>query len=166
MPEAETSQFQPTHSNRPPVASSKKSSEQHEVHVFVVEDNEGRKDYPLVGEVYSIGRHPKSDICLGSLFVSRRHATLIRQQRDDGGYFYQIVDGDLHGQVSANGILVNGSKLPVRGVHNLKNEDEVVFGAGVSAKYYLHRRDEKRSGPLDDITLIDPGMVDYFNDQT
>lgn len=127
--------------------------------MLIVKDDEERpKEFPLGGEVYSIGRGPNCNIRLCSLFVSRRHATLVRQQREDGTYNYKIVDGNGKGQHSANGIIVNGRKLQV---HELKDEDEVVFGPGVSAKYRLRQRDDRKSGPLDpfDITLIDPGMV-------
>jgi pSer/pThr/pTyr-binding forkhead associated (FHA) protein len=167
MPEAETSQFhQPLH-NPPPIKLSKKSSEvsePHEFHWLVVKDDKGRRELPLGGDLYSIGRDPDSNIRLFSLFVSRRHATLVRQQREDGNYEYQIVDGNLQGQLSANGISINGRKIQV---HNLKNEDEVVFGAGVSAKYYLVKRGDGKTNSSDpfDITLIDPSMIEESDEE-
>ncbi len=132
--------------------------EPQEAHVLIVEDDNGSRKFPLGGEVYTLGRDPESDIRLFSLFVSRRHATLVRREHGDGSYDYEIVDGNLNGQLSANGILINGDKLQA---HTLKNEDEVEFGPGVKAKYVLKRK-EKKSGPLDpfDITLIDPSRVD------
>ncbi len=166
MPDTEISQSHQSPPSVPPSGSGTKPShlsEPQEVHVLIVEDDQGLRKYPLGGEVYSIGREPESDIRLFSLFVSRRHATLVRREREDGNYDYQLVDGNLKGQLSANGILVNGRKLPA---HTLKNEDEVVFGPMVSAKYYLLKRKEKNSGPLDpyDITLIDPSMVEESED--
>lgn len=128
-------------------------------HLLIVEDDKGRKEFPLEGTVYSIGRDPKCDIRLSSQFVSRRHATLLRRPREDGSYYYRIVDGDFKGKPSANGLLINGRKLQA---HDLQDEDEVVFGPQVRAIYYVLKRDSIPTGPPDefDITLISPGMMD------
>jgi len=165
MPDAETSQSQQSLSHLSPMRLSTKPSElsePQEAHVLIVEDDKGSRKFPLGGEVYSIGRDLESDILLNSLFVSRRHVTLLRRDRKDGNYDYQIVDGNLKGQLSANGILINGHKFQV---HTLNNEDEVEFGPGVRVKYLLKRK-ERKSGPLDpfDITLIDPSRVDESED--
>ena len=114
--------------------------------------------------VYTIGRDPKCDIRLVSQFVSRRHATLVRlPHEDDGSYYYRIVDGNLKGKPSANGLLINGRKLQA---HDLEDEDEIVFGPQVRAIYYLLSRDTIPSGPLDeyDVTLIGPNMMPEFED--
>ncbi|MBD1806739.1 FHA domain-containing protein [Microcoleus sp. FACHB-SPT15] len=130
----------------------------HQNHLLIIEDDKGRKEFPLEEAVYSIGRDPNSDIRLFSQFVSRRHATLVRRQREDGSPYYRIVDGNLKGQPSANGLIINGRKLQA---HDLQDEDEVIFGPQVSAKYYLLKTDPHPTGPPDefDITLISPGMI-------
>jgi pSer/pThr/pTyr-binding forkhead associated (FHA) protein len=127
-------------------------------HLLIIEDDKGRKEFPLEEAVYSIGRDPKCDIRLSSQFVSRRHATLVRRHREDGSPYYRIVDGNLKGKPSANGLMINGRKIQA---HDLQDEDEVVFGPQVSAKYYLLKRDVIPTGPPDefDITLISPGMI-------
>ncbi|NES22173.1 MAG: FHA domain-containing protein [Symploca sp. SIO3E6] len=176
MSKAKTSQFHQPPPNLSNIDISKEPGETSEfnvVHWLIVTDNKGERRYPLGGKVYSIGRDSNADICLFSMFVSRRHATLVRQKRKDGSYNYQIVDGDLEGRLSANGIMINGRKLLAPKIENklaaqnLKHQDMIVFGAGVSATY--HRLDrqqrpaESQSGsldPLDDITLIDPSMID------
>jgi pSer/pThr/pTyr-binding forkhead associated (FHA) protein len=81
----------------------------------------------------------------------------VRQQYEDGSYGYQIIDGDPKGQPSSNGILVNGCRIQV---HDLKHQDKIEFGSGVSATYL--KQGDKKTGPLDpfDITLIDPSRVD------
>jgi pSer/pThr/pTyr-binding forkhead associated (FHA) protein len=128
-------------------------------HLLIVEDDRGRKEFILKAPVYSIGRDPQCDIRLYSQFVSRRHATLVRLPRQDGTHYYRIVDGDAKGKGSANGLLINGRKIPA---HDLENEDDIVFGPQVRAKYYQLKRDTQPSGPLDpfDITLINPSMLD------
>jgi hypothetical protein len=102
--------------------------------LLIIKDNKGRREFPLEKDKYSIGRDPNCDICLFSEFVSRRHATLLRQQGEDGSPYYQIIDGNGKGKLSANGLWINGRKLQA---HNLQDEDEVVFGSDVGAKYYL-----------------------------
>ncbi len=127
-------------------------------HMLIIEDDKGRREFNLDQPVYSIGRDPRCDIRLVSQFVSRRHATLVQLPKEDGSYYYRIVDGNLRGQASANGLLVNGRKLQS---HDLFNSDEVVFGPQVRAIYYLLRRDAIQTVPPDefDITLISPGMI-------
>ncbi len=128
-------------------------------HLLIVEDDKGRKEVALKAPVYSIGRDAQCDIRLVSHFVSRRHATLVRLPRQDGTHYYRIVDGDAKGKGSSNGLLINGRRMAA---HDLENEDEIVFGPQVRAKYYQLKRDTQPSGPLDpfDITLINPSMLD------
>ncbi len=132
-------------------------------HLLIIEDDQGRKEFNLDSPVYSIGRDARCDIRLFSQFASRRHAMLIRLPREDGSSYYRIVDGDSKGILSANGLLINGRKIPA---HDLKNEDEIVFGPQVRAIYYFLRRETIPSGPLDewDVTLIGPNMMPEFDD--
>lgn len=166
MPETKASKSHQPSLNLPPIglgAESSGPSEPQEGHWLIVEDDKGRREFPLGGEVYSIGRSPTCDIRLYSLFVSRRHATLVRRQREDGSYYYRIVDGDLKGNFSSNGILINGRRLPA---HDLEHEDEVMFDPRVTAKYYRIKRETGKSAPVDplDVTLIDPGMLEDSED--
>jgi pSer/pThr/pTyr-binding forkhead associated (FHA) protein len=132
--------------------------EPHQNHLLIIEDDKGRREYVLDAPVYSIGRDPKCDIRLVSQFVSRRHATLVQLPHEDGSYYYRIVDGNLKGKTSANGLLINGRKFQN---HDLQNSDQVVFGPQVRAIYYLLKRDAIQTVPPDefDITLISPNMV-------
>ncbi|NEP20243.1 MAG: FHA domain-containing protein [Leptolyngbya sp. SIO4C1] len=131
--------------------------------ILIVEDSQGRREIILDGSVYSIGRDPKCDIRLSSQFVSRHHATLVQLPRDDESFYYRIVDGNLKGKPSANGMLINGRKLQA---HDLSNEDEIVFGPQARAIYYQLKRDTTSAVPLDefDITLISPNMVEEDTD--
>jgi pSer/pThr/pTyr-binding forkhead associated (FHA) protein len=127
--------------------------------ILIVEDSKGRREIVLDSSVYSIGRDPKCDIRISSQFVSRHHATLVQLPRDDDSFYYRIVDGNLKGKPSANGMLINGRKLPA---HDLTNEDEIVFGPQARAIYYQLRRDSLATMPPDefDITLISPNMME------
>jgi len=139
------------------------ASEPHLNSILIVEDSKGRREITLDGSVYSIGRDPKCDIRLSSQFVSRHHATLVQLPKDDNSYYYRIVDGNLKGKPSANGMLINGRKLQA---HDLKNEDEIVFGPQARAIYYQLKRDASSTLPPDefDITLISPNMVEEDTD--
>jgi len=121
-------------------------------HLLILEDNQGRKEFSLEKSVYSIGRQSDCDIRLFSHFVSRHHATLVRREHEDGSYYYRIVDGDLNGKPSANGLLINGRKLHA---HDLQDEDEIVFGPQVRAVYYLVNPDSLAIESTDewDVTL-------------
>lgn len=133
--------------------------------ILIVEDSQGRREILLSSSVYSIGRDPKCDIRLSSQFVSRHHATLVQLPKDDATYYYRIVDGNLKGKPSANGMLINGRKLQA---HDLKNEDEIVFGPQARAIYYQLKRDTTSTVPPDefDITLISPNMIDEEGDES
>ncbi len=135
-------------------------------HFFIVEDSKGRTQVLLTSETYSIGRAVNCDICLRSQFVSRHHATLLRQTDKDGNSYYRIVDGDGSGRSSANGLLINGKKMMS---HDLVDGDEVVFGPQVSAVYQYRHRDKFPTMPSNDpfdITLIDPSMMVDEDDMT
>ena len=127
--------------------------------ILIVEDSQGRHEIALESSVYSIGRDPKCDIRLASQFVSRHHATLVQLPRENENDYYRIVDGNLKGKPSANGMLINGRKLQA---HDLNNEDEIVFGPQARAIFYQLERDTFSGVTPDefDITLISPNMVD------
>ena len=126
--------------------------------ILIVEDSQGRREIVLDSSVYSVGRDVKCDIRLASQFVSRHHATLVQLPKDDETDYYRIVDGNLKGKPSANGMLINGRKLQA---HDLKNDDEIVFGPQARAIYYQLKRDTTSTVPPDefDITLISPNMI-------
>jgi pSer/pThr/pTyr-binding forkhead associated (FHA) protein len=131
----------------------------HKAHILIVEDDKGRREILLRKSKYSIGRAQQSDIRINSPFVSRHHATMIRQFDDHGYTYYEILDGDGYKSCSANGILINGRKVNNQ---QLRNGDKVVFGPQVFIVYQHTQRDIFPSLPLDDpfdITLIDPAMM-------
>lgn len=79
----------------------------------------------LTDSIYSIGRHGDSSIKLNSPEISRHHATLIRKDLGDNENIYILIDGDLKGKRSQNGILVNGKKTIY---HQLQDGDIICFG--------------------------------------
>lgn len=98
--------------------------------LVVIEDDWGSREIVLEQECYTIGRDPKSDICLHSQFASRQHAVLTRLNKSDGTYTYRIQDGNIDGKPSTNGIIINGHKQQSC---DLQAEDMIVFGPQVRA---------------------------------
>lgn len=137
------------------------TSSNYQKHLLIVEDDKGKREFILDAPAYSLGRSKRCDIRLESLFVSNRHATLIRLPEQDGSYSYQIIDGDGKGKHSTNGLSINGQKFRAR---ILKHNDRIVFGSNVQVTYLHMQRQDTSSAPLADplldVTLIDPGMVE------
>ncbi len=79
------------------------------------------QNYELT-EDYLIGRDRTCDIRLDNSAISRKHATLVRMQADDGE-FYCITDG-FRMQLSTQGILVNGDRVLSR---KLRSGDVITF---------------------------------------
>ncbi|MGK7940613.1 MAG: EAL domain-containing protein [Crocosphaera sp.] len=103
-------------------------------HLMVIEDKRYRQTISLEEETYSIGRQTDNSIVIYSQQASRRHGTLMkRKNRNNNSYSYWIIDGDINGQKSRNGIYVNGDKCFIK---ELKNGDLINFGCEVNATYY------------------------------
>ncbi|ABC99139.1 pSer/pThr/pTyr-binding forkhead associated (FHA) protein [Thermostichus sp. MS-CIW-21] len=104
-------------------------------HILVVEDRDGRRSQVLTSAKYFIGRDLANDICLNSQYASRYHAMLLRVPAEkEGEYYYRILDGDLEGRPSTNGLLINGQKIST---HQLKSGDVISFGPDAKATYIV-----------------------------
>ncbi|WP_308254910.1 FHA domain-containing protein [Geminocystis sp. GBBB08] len=91
----------------------------------------------LTESIYSIGRHSDSNIQLNSGAVSRNHATLMRTDLPSDESSYILIDGDLKGQRSQNGILVNGKRTIY---HKLKDGDVIIFGSSEIKAIYQQEK--------------------------
>ncbi|MEA5509243.1 EAL domain-containing protein [Crocosphaera sp. UHCC 0190] len=104
-------------------------------YVLVLEDSHSRRTISLEESKYYLGRHSSNSLVIHSRQVSRRHATLIRKfNRKTNQESFWILDGDLDGNKSQNGIFINGQKCLV---HELKDGDLINFGCEVNASYHL-----------------------------
>ncbi|BAU65828.1 hypothetical protein STA3757_32200 [Stanieria sp. NIES-3757] len=104
-------------------------------HVLILEDGDFKKKIILKEPTYSVGRHSSNDIILLSPKTSRNHATLLRRTDvKTNNFSYWILDGDLQGNRSRNGISVNGKKCLV---YELKDGDVINFGNEEKAKYQI-----------------------------
>jgi diguanylate cyclase (GGDEF)-like protein/PAS domain S-box-containing protein len=104
-------------------------------HILVVEDQKSKRIVALRENTYSLGRDPSSSIVIYDRQVSRHHATLLRvtdyQNHQD---FYRVIDGNLQGKRSTNGIMVNG-KYSLS--HELRPGDTIRFGSKAKATYQM-----------------------------
>ncbi|ACB52135.1 hypothetical protein cce_2787 [Crocosphaera subtropica ATCC 51142] len=120
-------------------------------HLIVIEDQKYRQTISLEDETYSIGRNTNNSIIIRSQQASRRHGTLMRRKNHrNNTYSYWIIDGDLDGNKSRNGIYVNGEKCLIK---ELKNGDLINFGCEVNATYYASH---EWSNTVTDITKTKP----------
>jgi diguanylate cyclase (GGDEF)-like protein len=104
-------------------------------HILAVEDTEGQRLLPLESTSHSIGRDSTNSIVLKSRAVSRQHALLLRvTSSDPNNYGFLIIDGNLQGRRSKNGIKVNGKKCHS---HRLKNGDQLLLGNLVKVRYLI-----------------------------
>jgi signal transduction histidine kinase/pSer/pThr/pTyr-binding forkhead associated (FHA) protein len=104
-------------------------------HLLIIDDAEGRRTISLEAATYSIGRDTTNSIVLHSKMVSRQHAILLRVTAPEtSNFLFRIIDGDLQGKRSTNGLIVNGRRLFS---HDLKHGDAVIFGGDVKTKYFV-----------------------------
>ena len=105
-------------------------------HVLVIDDEQGRRAVALSAATYSIGRDPSNAIVIHSAAVSRQHALLLRLPQKDGQYTYRLLDGNIEGKRSTNGISVNGRRCLS---WDLKDGDQILLGDQVRLQYYVRR---------------------------
>ena len=102
-------------------------------HILVIEDPSFTREMQLDAATYSIGRHSSNEIVLSCQKTSRNHATLLRRTDvKTSQCSYWILDGDLQGNRSRNGIYINGKKGLV---HELQSGDVVHFSGDASVRY-------------------------------
>ncbi|MFT0789014.1 FHA domain-containing protein [Synechococcus sp. OH20] len=105
-------------------------------HVLVIDDEQGRRAVALSAATYSIGRDPGNAIVIHSTAVSRQHALLLRLPQKDGQYTYRLLDGNIEGKRSTNGISVNGQQCLS---WDLKDGDQIQLGDQVRMQYCIRR---------------------------
>ncbi len=85
-------------------------NEKPNIHTLLITDAKGTRKMALTELKYTIGRDIGNNICINSKFVSRQHAVLLRiPGSKPGKHLYRIIDGDLAGKPSVNGVVINGS---------------------------------------------------------
>lgn len=102
-------------------------------HILAIEQDQNRQLISLEEATYTIGRHKANAIVLDNQTVSRNHAFLLRIcDVNTQQHTFRIIDGDLNGKRSHNGLWVNGKRCFV---HDLQDHDVISFGETVHATY-------------------------------
>ncbi len=79
-------------------------------HILLITDAKGTRKIALKELKYTIGRDISNNISINSKYVSRQHAILLRVPGNIAGtHLYRVIDGDLAGKPSVNGVIINSS---------------------------------------------------------
>jgi pSer/pThr/pTyr-binding forkhead associated (FHA) protein len=105
-------------------------------HTLLITDTKGTRKIGLKELKYTIGRDISNNISISSKFVSRQHAVLLRVPGNIAGtHLYRIIDGDLAGRPSVNGVVINGnSKISS---HELSHGDIISLAPDVQITYLV-----------------------------
>lgn len=101
---------------------------------LVVDSPSFTKVIRIQNSCYSIGRHPSNNIVIPSQQVSRRHATLIKKINPNLDISFHIIDGDLEGNRSRNGVWVNGEAYLER---ELNHGDVIALAEDIQIFYQV-----------------------------
>lgn len=103
-------------------------------HTLLITDAKGSRTFCLDGLKYTIGRDVSNNIQLHSRFVSRQHAVLLRVPASEPGrYLFRIVDGDLSGKPSVNGVMINHQQKITS--YELSHGDIIILAPNVQLIY-------------------------------
>ncbi|MDJ0659719.1 MAG: EAL domain-containing protein [Crocosphaera sp.] len=103
-------------------------------HILAFNLTSGERVFYLDESQYAIGRHPQNSIVINAEGISRHHATLIQKHKENDHFSYVIIDGNIEGYKSRNGLAVNGKRIDK---YELKHGDIVHFTKEVTAHYYI-----------------------------
>lgn len=105
-------------------------------HVLVLEDNQGARLISLESSSHTIGRDPSNSLVLRARDVSRQHALLLRvSSHESKNHGFMLIDGDLQGKRSRNGITVNNQRWI--SPHRLHHGDFIRFAQQVICRYLV-----------------------------
>lgn len=126
--------YRPPKASSPPPPDQVQKPQQPLHHLLLIEDQNGKRTVPLAAATCTIGRDESSNIVLASETISRQHAILLRVTSLQAiTHKFRIIDGDLQGERSTNGMTVNGQRCYS---HNLVHGDVIMFGGNVKARYF------------------------------
>jgi diguanylate cyclase (GGDEF)-like protein/PAS domain S-box-containing protein len=103
----------------------------------------------LESATYSIGRHVGNAIVISNNTVSGQHAILLRLNGiSHETHAFRIIDGNLQGSRSRNGLWINGNRCHA---HDLQDQDVIHIGPEVQAKYHCNSPtpDDSKGDPTD-----------------
>ncbi|MEB3227497.1 MAG: EAL domain-containing protein [Synechocystis sp.] len=126
---------------------------------LVVDSPSFKKVIRIQNSCYSIGRHPSNNIVIPSPQVSRRHATLIKKINPNLDISFHIIDGDLEGHRSRNGVWVNGDSYLER---ELNHGDVIALAEDIQIFYQVIPNPTFPEEHSDDRPLSPPELSVHF----
>ena len=97
-----------------------------------IQEGEETRTIELLEDYYSLGRIKSCSIVINNEFVSRHHATIIKEKEPQT---YSIIDGNLEGKRSTNGLFVNGEYTSD---HRLKDGDLIEIENPQDKQYRIY----------------------------
>lgn len=117
-----------------------------EQHIITIRNDQqnSSQDFILTDKSCSIGRHSRNDIVISNSLISRCHCTITPMFHNDEGQkiSYWVIDGNLKGKRSANGIFFDKKKCLS---HEFKSGDVIYLGginSGINLLYRVIRFDK------------------------
>jgi len=105
-------------------------------HTLLITDTKGTRKIVLKELKYTIGRDLSNNISINSKYVSRQHAVLLRIPGNiTGTHLYRIIDGDLAGKPSVNGVIINSSSKV--GSYELSHGDIISLSPDAQITYLI-----------------------------
>lgn len=105
-------------------------------HTLLITDTKGTRKIALRELKYTIGRDISNNISINSKYVSRQHAVLLRIPGNiTGTHLYRIIDGDLSGKPSVNGVVINGNSKV--GSYELSHGDIISLAPDAQITYLI-----------------------------
>ena len=118
-------------------------------YVLLIEDKSDNRVVYLQDKLYQIGRCQDAQIIIKDHSVSRHHATIIKEyNQEENLFFYKIIDGELLGKKSKNGLTVNN-----RNYHSkyLEHGDLIRFSKNTNARFFVIDKNSVNHNLLADI---------------
>ncbi|HEY9826419.1 MAG TPA: FHA domain-containing protein [Stenomitos sp.] len=104
-------------------------------HVLVIYDQPEPRQILLKSATYSIGRDKLNAIVIPHAAISRQHALLLRMPVPERNtYRYRLLDGNVSGKPSLNGLMVNGTRCSM---WDLQPGDSIVLGEAIRVEYKI-----------------------------
>jgi len=125
-----------------------------EKHLLTIKDPKNESVINLGAITCSIGRDPNNMIVLNYPQISRHHATLLRiTTSGSNNYQFRIIDGDLNGRRSSNGIKVNNKACLS---YDLQDGDVITFNNNLTAVYQtIHELKDNLDVPIQQNSFFD-----------
>jgi diguanylate cyclase (GGDEF)-like protein/PAS domain S-box-containing protein len=105
-------------------------------HCLKIKYGQVEQQFVLTNDIYSIGRHSSNAIVIPSEKISRFHCTIlpVKYHGQKQQQLFWIIDGDLQGNRSSNGIYINNDRCLS---HELKSGDLISIGGSDVEISYL-----------------------------